>query len=130
MIHELKTWPEYFRAIRSGEKCFELRFNDRNYQIADELILREFDPCRNCNGKGRAMVTSYVEDKRTPYFSRPVSIEEQCPSCKGSGGKYTGECSVHRVTYILAAHQGIRDGYVIMGLVRNAGGRIERWRSV
>lgn len=44
MKHELKIWPEYFAAVRNGYKTFEFRFNDRNYQQNDTLVLREYDP--------------------------------------------------------------------------------------
>lgn len=44
MTHELKTWPEYFQAIFENKKTFELRVNDRNYQVGEILLLREFDP--------------------------------------------------------------------------------------
>ena len=40
--HYLKIKPEYFRAIASGEKTFEVRRNDRNYQRYDILHLQEF----------------------------------------------------------------------------------------
>ena len=43
MIHELKTWPEFFMVVKSGIKTFEVRKNDRAYKIGDELLLREFD---------------------------------------------------------------------------------------
>lgn len=39
--HDLKIDKRYFDAIKSGEKTFELRFNDRNYQAGDVLHLRE-----------------------------------------------------------------------------------------
>lgn len=42
--HELKCWPEFFAPILSGEKTFELRKNDRDYQVGDLLHLREWDP--------------------------------------------------------------------------------------
>lgn len=42
-VHELKTEKEYFRAVRSGIKTFEIRKNDREfgYDVGDTLILRE-----------------------------------------------------------------------------------------
>ena len=34
-IHELKIKEEYYKAIIDGEKTFELRKNDRDYQVGD-----------------------------------------------------------------------------------------------
>ncbi|MBJ6107975.1 DUF3850 domain-containing protein [Hymenobacter sp. BT523] len=42
--HELKTWPSCFAAAKAGNKPFDVRENDRNFQVGDMLILREFDP--------------------------------------------------------------------------------------
>ena len=43
MIHELKILPEYFKAVISGEKTFEIRKNDRPFHKGDLLALNEFD---------------------------------------------------------------------------------------
>lgn len=42
--HDLKVWPEYFEAIAAGKKMFEIRKNDRGYQVGDTLNLREYAP--------------------------------------------------------------------------------------
>lgn len=47
MVHELKTWPEYFQLIASGKKPFELRKNDRGFLTGHELLLREYDKDTN-----------------------------------------------------------------------------------
>ena len=46
--HTLKIWPNYFEAVRSKEKKFELRKRDRDFQEGDVLNLREFDPESRC----------------------------------------------------------------------------------
>lgn len=42
-IHELKILPEYFDAVRCGDKRFEIRKNDRNSHTGDILRLKEWD---------------------------------------------------------------------------------------
>ncbi len=42
--HYLKTWPQFFEAVARGEKTFEIRRNDRNFLVGDDLILRKWDP--------------------------------------------------------------------------------------
>jgi hypothetical protein len=39
-----KIWPEYFDAVASGKKKFELRLNDFEVREGDTLILEEWDP--------------------------------------------------------------------------------------
>ncbi|EIT2383368.1 DUF3850 domain-containing protein [Enterococcus faecalis] len=41
-IHELKILPEYFEAVVSGNKRFEIRKNDRNSKKGDILRLNEY----------------------------------------------------------------------------------------
>lgn len=42
--HELKCWPAAFQAIRAGVKSFEVRVDDRGFNVHDIVVLREFDP--------------------------------------------------------------------------------------
>ena len=41
MIHEIKLSHLFFDDVQSGKKNFELRRDDRNYQVDDELLLNE-----------------------------------------------------------------------------------------
>lgn len=44
MKHVLKIWPEYYERVRNGSKTFEIRKNDRNFNLGDLVELRYFDP--------------------------------------------------------------------------------------
>lgn len=43
MLHKLKTHSEFFNAIVRGDKEFEVRKDDRNFQRGDELLLEEYN---------------------------------------------------------------------------------------
>jgi len=58
MTHELKILPQYFEAVEKGEKTFELRLNDRGYQVGDMLYLREY--CNGYTGRTVAKKVTYM----------------------------------------------------------------------
>jgi len=69
-IHKLKTWPEYFEAIITGRKNFDVRKNDRNFQVGDRLDLLEWNPetgeytGRFCNRE----ITYILNCNRNPFI--------------------------------------------------------------
>jgi hypothetical protein len=61
VIHELKTWPEYFESVVVGVKTFEIRKNDRNFQVGDTLKLEEFNPVDNMyTGRVSFVTVTYI----------------------------------------------------------------------
>ena len=60
MIHELKTWPEYFMAIARGYKTFEIRKNDRGFKTGDILWLKKYDPQVGYMGMGLQKRVDYI----------------------------------------------------------------------
>lgn len=60
-IHELKILPEYFEAVLCGDKRFEIRKNDRNFQRGDFLRLKEWDGERY-TGEQVDVLVRYVLD--------------------------------------------------------------------
>lgn len=107
ITHELKTWPEFFRATLDGTKKFELRRNDRDYRVGDQLLLKEWNP--------QAGVCLDI--------ARP---EEHGSALGPPTGGYTGREVLVRVDYIMDSQQvdeimlKIGDtrspGYVIMSI--------------
>lgn len=91
--HHLKTLPVYFDAVRRGDKTFEIRKNDRDFQTGDTLVLEEFKggPPHAPRGPGQP----------------PLTREEL---------GYTGNTLEIRVSYVLQGFPGIETGHVVMGL--------------
>lgn len=61
MIHELKTWNEYFEEVLMLRKTFEVRKNDRSFKKGDTLILKEWNPkTEQYTGRTIARGVSYI----------------------------------------------------------------------
>ena len=58
-IIDLKISSLYFDDVQCGKKTFELRFNDRQYDVGDILILREFDGV-DFTGRIVSVVITYI----------------------------------------------------------------------
>jgi hypothetical protein len=107
-VHELKSWPEFFEPVYTGRKNFELRKNDRHFQVGDVIRLREWRPVS--------------ELTRVPY------IEGDATYGHDHDGDYTGRECRRRITYILEGigvgamqgvikpYWGLDRGYAILGL--------------
>lgn len=62
-VHHLKILPEYFEAVVKGEKTFEIRKNDRDYCVDDELFLNEFDLVKQeYTGRKTKVIVTYITD--------------------------------------------------------------------
>ena len=61
MIHEIKIEQQYYARIISREKLFEIRFNDRDYQKGDEVILNEiYSDTKHVTGRKLHAVIGFV----------------------------------------------------------------------
>ena len=63
--HNIKIVPHYFEQQLSGRKCWELRYNDRNYQIGDILYLHEWDKVK---GYSERILKVQVVDMLKDYY--------------------------------------------------------------
>ena len=73
--HRLKIWPEFFEAVLSGKKTFEIRKNDRDYQVNDLLLLQEYNPeTEEYTGRELLVEVTYITDFGQPENQVVMSI--------------------------------------------------------
>jgi 1-acyl-sn-glycerol-3-phosphate acyltransferase len=80
--HELKVWPKFFKPLWKGTKNFEVRRNDRNYQVGDMLVLLEWDVVKDeWTGSGICKRVTYILDE--PAFVKEgyviMGLDEWAP---------------------------------------------------
>jgi hypothetical protein len=75
ITHRLKTDQEVFQSVVDGFKNYEIRYNDRNFNVGDELWLRETEYTGEemKNGKpleytGRTMEVQVIHILRGPIY--------------------------------------------------------------
>ena len=74
-VHDLKILKEYFDAKLAGIEPFEIRNNDRDFQVGDYLRLREIVPTPGTSPviheyTGRVLITEVV------YILRGVGLQD------------------------------------------------------
>ncbi len=95
MIHSVKCNYKYFESLKDGTKTFEVRKNDRRYEVGDFLAVNEF-----------------VSDEQHDPYDPSTGLR------RTSGGYFTGDCLLYKITYILDDKEFCKDGMVILGLAR------------
>ncbi|OTP92610.1 hypothetical protein B6D02_11555 [Gilliamella apicola] len=60
--HSLKIKSEHYINIINGTKTAEIRYNDRNYQVGDILILNEIDENGVFTGNNCAVIVTHILD--------------------------------------------------------------------
>jgi hypothetical protein len=78
-IIKKKAWPEYFEAVSSGKKNFDLRINDFEVSEGDTLILEEWDPkTKSYTGRSIEKKVIYVAKfKIDPVFLPEEAVKEK-----------------------------------------------------
>lgn len=86
MVHCLKIVVDYYESCANGIKTFELRKNDRDYQVGDFLWLSEWDGYA-CTGRSCFFVVTYILRECSKYGLLDgyviLGIKRECPICKG-----------------------------------------------
>lgn len=99
--HELEAQPKHFQAVVDGLKTFEIRDNniDRDFQVGDVLLFKEFLPCKECGGGGRVWSNGDMDP---------------C-GCPAPHGTYTGR--THSMEVIYMDEISSSEGQVAMSIV-------------
>lgn len=72
-----KIWPEYFKAVASGKKKFELRLNNFEIKEGDTLVLEEWDPkTKKYTGRKIEKKVTYVLKFKLDDFGQKAEIEK------------------------------------------------------
>lgn len=113
--HELKTWPEPFRAVIDGRKCYEIRRDDRGFAVGDVLHLREYErgpqnfECSNCG----EVMSEYSQFEEYQHDSCGGLVVER------NGFGYTGRGIRVRVRYMTPGGSwGLPSGLCVMSIER------------
>lgn len=80
MEHELKCWPDFFKAIWANEKHFELRKDDREFRAGDTLMLREWSAAKGYSGRAVRVSVPYLLGGQWPGLQQGyvvMSIEHE-----------------------------------------------------
>lgn len=71
--HRIKTVQPYFDECWHGRKPFEVRKNDRDYQVGDKVVLQEYDSQNNrYTERGIEGIILYVLKDYAPIDSQYV----------------------------------------------------------
>ena len=75
--HMLKTDPAFFQDVLDGKKTFEIRFNDRGYQIGDLVVLKETKFTGQQMKSGQTLVYTGREiQKRISYVLSGYGLQD------------------------------------------------------
>ena len=82
--HKLKIKSEYFSAVINKTKTAEVRYNDRNYQVGDILILNEIDSLGNFTGNKCSVIVTHVLDDNQYLQTGFVMLSFRMPNSDDS----------------------------------------------
>lgn len=67
--HEKKILTQYFKEVINGNKPFELRLNDCNYEVGDTLLLKEIENKNHESALGNFLISVYTGQEITKEIS-------------------------------------------------------------
>ena len=81
VTHTLKSWTQFFQAIKAGKKLHDLRSKkDRRFKVGDKLCLMEYDPFSGAyTGDSVIVEITFITSNDTPCaYSSAVLDRDYC----------------------------------------------------
>ncbi len=69
-VHTVKVWPQFYKSVESGERSFDIRKDDRGYEVGDNLVLHEYDPEEGFTGASTIKQITWI----TRFKDIPIEI--------------------------------------------------------
>lgn len=91
MKHYLKTLTKYYDDVENGSKSFEVRFNDRNFQVGDLLVLQDLD---GWESTGRELIKKVTYVLNNPDFCKDGYVILGITT-EGSGKQIPKDCYLY-----------------------------------
>lgn len=93
--HDLKTHLQYFKAIWDNKKRFDVRFDDRKFEVGDTITLLEYNEKQNTyTGRSLGATISYKLD------GGQFGLQEgYCVLSLDNIEKVWEDCSIHDYGY-------------------------------
>jgi hypothetical protein len=75
--HHVKSWVHLFQAFRRGEKTHDIRVMDRDYQVGDTIVLKEYDKFteRYTGRSARAEITYITSAEHVACAFSPTVLD-------------------------------------------------------
>jgi Domain of unknown function (DUF3850) len=85
--HKVRSWKHLFAPMLAGVKTHDLRKNDRDYKVGDEMLMQEYEPATGLyTGREQLVQITYIT----------------------GNGKHQNPCAVSSAV--------LQDGYVILSI--------------
>lgn len=92
-----KILPEFFEAVRSKRKTFELRKDEDNIQVGDVLVLREWNAIEGFTGHAVRRIVTYVLRDAEEYGLMPgyciIGMQPPMRNANVVVNQYGGNCN-------------------------------------
>lgn len=75
--YEVKSWPQFFTQMIAGIKRHDMRDKrDRNYEVGDRMLLREYDPFgAGYTGRDAVALITYITSNDTPCAMSSAALD-------------------------------------------------------